>query len=104
MPIVKKFSIESHSVSGAIIARKEIEIDDNPAYGEEACKLILANNPDAFTVSIVEQLCDEKGAPLIMKKQNPENPDRVQCIERMRFTRKMGTTEFYKSYEDWTTK
>ena len=104
MPITKTFTIESHNLQGTLINREEITLEDNPAYAEEELKLVLANEPDVFTVSLVEQLFDAEGKPLLMKKEIEAGPDRFQFVERMRYTRKVGSDEFYRSYMDWTTK
>lgn len=85
----KRFIADVCDIQGFMIARHETDLEDNPAYGEEYCRLYLANDPKAQTVTLVEKI-----------KEDKEN-NITHFVERMRFSRHIDRQTVHKVMENW---
>lgn len=103
----KNFIIETLDAQGKLMKRFEKEIENNPEYGEVECKLVLSNDPDVRTVSIMEPAVFEDGKAKYMgdEKGNAltdgKGELRPEMIVRMRFDRTIDGQAFAETERDW---
>lgn len=97
----KDYIIETTDRQGKLIERITKNIENNPAYGEVECKLILSNNPHIHAVTILEQLpgfmVDENGD----HRLDGEGNRRPLLAERMIYARHVNGQTFELVREDW---
>lgn len=105
----KVFTIETVDHHGMLLKRFIAELEDNPAYGDETCRLVLSNDPKVHAVSILEPIYDELGVLEVM--DDPKHPGRplvdglnnprYKYVERMRYARHVNRQDFGKAMENW---